>query len=169
MLAGQPPFSATTAQAVLVKILTADAPSITSERRTVPPNVGAALAKSLEKLPADRFTSAAEFATALGDESFTYRVRTRQEPSAPEPLAESIPAYVARPWISDLRLVGALGLIVVLALSLAVVSFREAPLPSAVTVRSSITGFEFSGGGKRFAISRDGSLIVSRSATEGLT
>ena len=40
MLAGQPPFSATTAQAVLVKILTADVPSITSERRTVPPHVG---------------------------------------------------------------------------------------------------------------------------------
>ena len=43
MLAGQPPFTATTAQAVLVKILTADAPSITSERRTVPlilPRVG---------------------------------------------------------------------------------------------------------------------------------
>ena len=39
MLAGQPPFSATTAQAVLVKILTADPPSITSERRTVPPHV----------------------------------------------------------------------------------------------------------------------------------
>ena len=38
MLSGQPPFSATTAQAVLVKILTVDAPWITSERRTVPPN-----------------------------------------------------------------------------------------------------------------------------------
>ena len=37
MLAGQPPFAASTAQAVLVKILTTDAPSITTERRTVPP------------------------------------------------------------------------------------------------------------------------------------
>ena len=140
----------------------------TSERRTVPPNVGAALAKSLEKLPADRFTDAAEFATALGDESFTYRARTRQEPASQGPLAESIPAYVARPWINDLRSVGALGLIVVLALGLAVVLLREAPLPSAVTVRSSITDFEFdNGGSKPFAISRDGSLIVSRSETEG--
>ena len=76
MLAGQPPFSATTAQAVLVKVLTMDAPSITSERRTVPPHVGHALAKTLEKLPADRFTSAAGFATALRDESFTYWART---------------------------------------------------------------------------------------------
>ena len=77
MLAGQPPFAAPTAQAVLVKILTTDAPSITDERRTVPPHVGHALARALEKLPADRFASAAEFATALADESFTYRARPR--------------------------------------------------------------------------------------------
>ncbi len=65
MLSGEPPFSATTAQAVLVQVLTVDAPSITMMRRTVTPNVVAALAKSLEKLPADRFTSAAEFGAAL--------------------------------------------------------------------------------------------------------
>ena len=76
MLAGQPPFSATTAQAVLVKVLTTDAPSITTERRTVSPHVGHALTKTLEKLPADRFSSAAEFAMALRDENFTYRART---------------------------------------------------------------------------------------------
>ena len=87
MLAGQPPFSATTAQAVLVKILTADAPSITSERRTVPPHVGHALARALEKLPADRFTSAAEFASALADPSFTYEARVRTSVGTPTPEA----------------------------------------------------------------------------------
>ena len=98
MLAGQPPFSATTAQAVLVKILTADAPSITSERRTVPPHVGHALAKSLEKLPADRFTSASEFASALADPSFTYeaRARTWVGVSTPEPVAT--PPTMPGPW-----------------------------------------------------------------------
>ena len=75
MLSGQPPFSASTAQAVLVKILTVDAPSITSERRTVPPHVGHALARALEKLPADRFTNAAEFGAALADPGFTYEAR----------------------------------------------------------------------------------------------
>ena len=91
MLAGQPPFSATTAQAVLVKILTMDAPSITSERRTVPPHVGHALARALEKLPADRFASAAEFQAALGDGSFTYeaRLHTSVGTPAPPPVAES--------------------------------------------------------------------------------
>ena len=100
MLAGQPPFSATTAQAVLVKILTADAPSITSERRTVPPHVGHALARALEKLPADRFTSAAEFAAALADESFTYKARARTSVTAstPEPVATQAPATMSGPW-----------------------------------------------------------------------
>ena len=100
MLAGQPPFSASTAQAVLVKILTADPPSITSERRTVPPHVGAALAKALEKLPADRFTSAADFATALTDPSFTYeaRQRTSVAASTPEPVATPLAAPLPGPW-----------------------------------------------------------------------
>ena len=95
MLAGQPPFAAPTAQAVLVQILTTDAPSITTARRTVPTNVAAALAQALEKLPADRFTSAAEFVAALADESFTYRARTRTSPAniLSEPL---VPVATAR-------------------------------------------------------------------------
>ena len=95
MLAGEPAFSAPTAQAVLVRILTTDASSITSVRRTVDPNVDAALAQALEKLPADRFTSAAEFATALGDESFTYQVRPRTTVATPTPEPMTAPATVA--------------------------------------------------------------------------
>ena len=99
MLAGQPPFSAPTAQAVLVQILTADAPSITNVRRTVPPQVGHALAKSLEKLPADRFTSAAEFAAALGDPSFTYEARARASVAATtQSPAVQVPATMPSPW-----------------------------------------------------------------------
>ena len=104
MLAGQPPFSASTAQAVLVKILTADAPSITTERRTVPPNVGAALAQALEKLPADRFTSAGEFGSALGDQSFSYEARARTATARPEPRGGPSGAATVQPWHRDHRL-----------------------------------------------------------------
>ena len=45
--------------------------SAMEERRSVPPNVDAALRKALEKLPADRFTSAQGFANALADEHFS--------------------------------------------------------------------------------------------------
>ena len=100
MLAGQPPFAAPTAQAILVQILTTDAPSITSARRTVAPNVAAALARALEKLPADRFTSAAEFATALADPTFSYtaRARTSAAASTPEAVATQAPAPMPGPW-----------------------------------------------------------------------
>ena len=107
MLAGQPPFSATTAQAVLVKILTADAPSITSERRTVPPHVGHALARALEKLPADRFASAAEFAAALTDPSFTYEARARTS-AATAPSEPIVPVVTGKRWDRDGRVVAAL-------------------------------------------------------------
>jgi Tol biopolymer transport system component len=70
MLAGQPPHSGGSAQQVIMKILTEAPPPVTTLRKSVPPNVSAAVARALEKLPADRFESAAGFAAALGDSSF---------------------------------------------------------------------------------------------------
>ena len=133
MLAGQPPFSATTAQAVLVKILTADAPSITSERRTVPPHVGHALARALEKLPADRFMSAAEFAAALTDPSFTYEARTRtaSTTTTQEPMVAATPAGSAVPWHQDRRVLGAF---LVAAAAVTVAVFRGIGVPESTPV-----------------------------------
>ncbi|NIW38528.1 MAG: serine/threonine protein kinase, partial [Gemmatimonadetes bacterium] len=53
MLAGEPPHTGSTAQAVLMRILTEDPRDVTDVRKSVPPNVRDALAKALEKLPAD--------------------------------------------------------------------------------------------------------------------
>lgn len=61
MLAGTPPFHGASAQSIVAKILTQPAPSVTAERATVPPHVDAAIAKALEKLPADRFDTADAF------------------------------------------------------------------------------------------------------------
>jgi Tol biopolymer transport system component len=69
MLVGDPPFTGSTAQAIVAKVLTAAPPSITKQRHTVPMHVEAAVMRALEKLPADRFASAAEFARALADAS----------------------------------------------------------------------------------------------------
>ena len=65
MLAGEPPHSGPNAQAILTKIVTEDAPPITSKRRSVPPGIAGAIHKAVQKLPADRFASAQEFADAL--------------------------------------------------------------------------------------------------------
>jgi serine/threonine protein kinase len=70
MLVGEPPYTGSTPQAVLGKIVTADAPSARAERKAVPSNVDAAIRRALEKLPADRFGAASHFAEALDDPSF---------------------------------------------------------------------------------------------------
>jgi len=74
MLVGSPPFVASTPQAVLGKIVTSEAPSARAERRSVPANCDAAIRKALEKVPADRFASAVDFAKALGDPAFRHGV-----------------------------------------------------------------------------------------------
>jgi len=72
LLTGDPPYTASTAQAVLGKIIQGGPVSATAIRRSIPTNVDAAIQKALEKLPADRFTSAHDFAKALGDPAFRH-------------------------------------------------------------------------------------------------
>jgi serine/threonine-protein kinase len=72
MLVGEPPYTGRTAQAVLGRVITSVPESVASQRRAVPAHVDAAVSKALEKVPADRFSSAAEFAAALEDETFRH-------------------------------------------------------------------------------------------------
>jgi serine/threonine-protein kinase len=71
MLAGEPPHMGNSAQQIIMKIIAEDAKPVTELRRTVPVNVAAAVARALEKLPADRFASAADFVSALQNPGFT--------------------------------------------------------------------------------------------------
>ena len=65
MLTGYPPFTGSTAQAIVARVVTETPRPLTLQRHTIPPHVEAAVLTALEKLPADRFASAAEFAEAL--------------------------------------------------------------------------------------------------------
>jgi Tol biopolymer transport system component len=65
MLTGEPPHMGTSAQQIIMKIIAEPVALVTTLRKSVPPHVAATLAKALEKLPADRFASAREFADAL--------------------------------------------------------------------------------------------------------
>ncbi len=69
MLLGEPPFTGVTAQAIVAKVMTADAPSLTGQRRSVPPAIDRAVHRALERLPADRFDTAADFVAALSERS----------------------------------------------------------------------------------------------------
>jgi len=65
MLAGEPPHTGPSVQAVFAKLLTERPRSLRLARDTVPQHVDAAVERALAKLPADRFSTAREFAEAL--------------------------------------------------------------------------------------------------------
>jgi Protein kinase domain len=65
MLAGEPPFTGTTAHAILAKHAVDPRPSVRTLRDTVPDAVDAALHRAMAKVPADRFGTAAAFVADL--------------------------------------------------------------------------------------------------------
>jgi serine/threonine-protein kinase len=71
MLTGNPPHVGSSAQQIIMKIIAEPVEPVTKYRKSVPPNVAAAVAKSLEKLPADRFETAKAFGEALGNPAYT--------------------------------------------------------------------------------------------------
>src|SRR5262249_41518469 len=70
MLAGEPPFTGPTAQAIVAKVVSGEATRVTAYRKSVPPNIEAAVQCALAKVPADRFGSAAAVAAALSNAAF---------------------------------------------------------------------------------------------------
>ncbi len=66
MLAGEPPYTGATAQAIMARRMSDPVPPLRSVRETVPADVERAIEKALAKVPADRFATAAQFAEALG-------------------------------------------------------------------------------------------------------
>ena len=83
MLVGDPPFIGSTAQAIVAQVLTEDPRPLVVRRRSVPPEVEAAVLTALEKLPADRFGSAQEFAAALSGTVASRPTRSRPRPLPP--------------------------------------------------------------------------------------
>jgi eukaryotic-like serine/threonine-protein kinase len=86
MLAGEPPFTGPTAQAILAKVITDRPRPLVELRPTSPPQVAATVHAALQKLPADRPASAAEFARALTGEIRAYP-------------ATATPAKTPRRWV----------------------------------------------------------------------
>ncbi len=66
MLVGEPPFKGSTLTAVIANRLTSPVPSPRAFRDLVPEAVDAAVRKAMANLPADRFSTAAQFSEALG-------------------------------------------------------------------------------------------------------
>jgi eukaryotic-like serine/threonine-protein kinase len=67
MLAGEAPFTGPSVQAIVARLITEEPRPLSAQRKAVPEHVEAAVLRALEKLPADRFATATEFAAALGN------------------------------------------------------------------------------------------------------
>jgi eukaryotic-like serine/threonine-protein kinase len=96
MLAGEPPFTGPTAQAINAKRFSGEAPRVRRMRPSVPEQVEQAVARALAPVPADRFATTAEFARAL---ETTIGIPAA---AAAVPLASAVPAGRGRasasPW-----------------------------------------------------------------------
>ena len=110
MLAGEPPFTGRTAQAILARRLTDPVPPLRTVRESVPVHVEQAIDRALSKAPADRFATARQFAEALAEPG-RHAVRGPDPPRAHRRWA----------WMAT-----AAGLLAVL-LGVALVQFRRSP------------------------------------------
>ncbi|MGH7584589.1 MAG: protein kinase domain-containing protein, partial [Gemmatimonadales bacterium] len=117
MLTGEPPHTGSSAQQVIMKIVTEDAAPVSKLRKSVPPNVAAAVSKSLEKLPADRFENARAFAEALINPAFTTATAAVAMPAN----VRTLGWWLRNPWS------WAALAVTCIAIGLAVWSTRRAP------------------------------------------
>ena len=132
MLTGNAPFTGANAQQIIMKIITEPAEVVTKYRKAVPPNVAAAVAKSLEKLPADRFETAKAFADALHDTRFTVASMART--------ARTTGAAGWSAWLREPRTIGALVVVAVLTALAGLRGTGTAASASMGTVRLSVVG-----------------------------
>jgi len=156
MLTGEPPYTGTTAQAVLGRIIQGAPVSATEIRRSVPGNVDAAIRKGLEKLAADRFASASEFAEALKNPAFRHG-------ADPTEAAGAVPG----PW----RWVAAAAVVASLGLTAALAREMNTPEPLRPIERFAmpfLPGDELTFLGEAgYRMSPDGRMIVYRIVREG--
>ena len=139
MLTGEPPVTGATAQAVIAKLLTERPTSVRVVRDTVPPAVDMAVAKSLAKVPADRFPSAGEFVRALDAASaVTPAVRGTRAPMWRYAIAAGVVVAAVGAW-------------------LAASTLRRPPARVALTDRKQLT---FSGNVRNPYVSGDGTQLA---------
>ena len=165
MLAGEPPFTGPTPQAIIARVMTEEPRSLTLQRKTIPPHVEAAVRTALEKLPADRFGTATQFAEALA--------RAEAGPQGRTDARRSVGAGDDSPWRRRLRAATA---VAVAAIALAAWGWLR-PRPAPETSRMRVVLWQFALGqlldpgiaqeATQAAIAPDGSSIVFADSTGG--
>ena len=159
-LVGDAPFTGPTAQAVVAKVLTEKAAAIIPRRDRVPPHVERAVLKAIEKLPADRWASAKDFAAALEDRDGLATTASRRfDGDARRPTGFSV--LSGRQWAAAAGLA-----LLVVGGAYAIGRLGAGPAGSGDAAARFVLNFEpnehhvFAATGVPFAISPDGKLIV---------
>jgi eukaryotic-like serine/threonine-protein kinase len=153
MLVGEPPFTGPTAQSIVAKVMTDDPRPLHTLRRTVPPAIEDAVLTALEKLPADRFASAAEFGAALAGQRGSGPGRQRGSGAARRSLRSGSRAVTA-----------ALGALLILVTVIALWGWLRPGPPVAPPSRLAILAPGLGGGGgaalqRQLALSPDGGEV----------
>jgi len=159
MLVGEPPFTGPTAQAIVAKVLTTEPERPRETRKSIPPHVQDAVLLALEKLPADRFATAAAFGEALASRSTPVPDRPTED-AAPRVVATvaATPEPVPRPTTNWWRGLGVLA--VGLAAGWLVHALGSAPSAPIAPVRLAFS-LGAPGADRGFIdISRDGRRII---------
>jgi len=155
MLVGEPPYTGSSAQAIVGKIIAGEFAPAAKQRPSIPANLDATIRKALEKLPADRFRTAQEFAKALADPGFRHGpVKAVSARTAPGP------------WKALAAAAGALALLLGTGL---VWSLRQ-PEPPAMVARFETPFREGQGPmelkSETFSLSSDGGVLVYKGPAE---
>ena len=143
MLAGEPPFTGPTAQAVAARSLVEPAPPIRKVRPAVSEEVERVIARALAKVPADRFAGAADMGDAL--------VRAA---AAPPPASPPLSAARGR------RVLVPVAVALVLAVAAGVLVSRPERAPGIIAPAASIAVLPFTPSGPDTALSRLGRDLV---------
>jgi len=104
MLAGEPPFTGANPRAIVARLMIEEPRPLGAVRQSVPVHVTMAVSRALEKVPADRFASAHEFAEALNNPALMSTGSMAVTPSGPSR------------WLRPL-IYGVVGLLILLAVT----------------------------------------------------
>jgi len=159
MLAGDPPFTGSSMQAIVAKVMTEKPSAIRTVRETVPEHIEDAVLMALAKLPADRFATASAFARALDNVAFRHTVTTG-----------ALPGTGTRTGWQGNRGVGLAIALVIAGVGAAVgwvvtrgdAGVRDIGLPADAPM--SLSGWD-----RRFAVAADGAFIVYVASTSAST
>ncbi len=167
LLIGEAPFTGPTVQAIVARVMSEDPRPLTTQRKAIPEYVDYAVLQGLEKLPADRWASAREFAAALEGANGASQARSATAPRY------RTGAHAGKGWNARLRdpVVLALGAIAIASVLVAMLTWRTESPGAEEVVRFAIPGTP---GGRANALglstlstSLDGRMLVYLGQSDG--